>query len=440
MASLEEIVSLAKRRGFIFSSSEIYGGLSSLYDYGHFGVLLKNNIKNLWWKDMVLRRTDVLGLDTAVIYHPKVWEASGHISSFSDPLIECKSCHQRFRSDHLFEGKYGEVKTSDGKPLCPLCKGELTAEKKFNLMFKTHIGPAEDTSSVVYLRPETAQGIFINFKQVLSSSGKKLPFGIAQIGKAFRNEITPGNFTFRMREFEQMELEYFVKPGEDEKWHEYWLQKRMDWYKKYGISADMLKLRKHTAHELSHYSKATYDIEYKFPWGWGELEGIANRTDFDLKQHQKFSGRDLTYFDEETKKTLIPYVIEPSAGADRATLAFLIDAYQTDGKRTVLNFHPQIAPVKTAVFPLVSNKEDLVAKARKVYELLAPNLVTIFDDRGNIGKRYFSQDEIGTPWCVTIDYDTIKNETVTVRERETKQQTRFKIEELLTYFNQKLAD
>lgn len=438
MGLMEKIVSLCKRRGFIFPSSEIYGGIGSVYDYGHYGVLLKNNVKQLWWQANVLKREEVVGLDSAVILHPRVWQASGHVSSFTDPLVECKECHQRYRADYLFEGKYGDIKTIDGRPRCPACGGELTEEKKFNLMFKTYIGAVENTASAAYLRPETAQGIFVNFKTIMITNSQKIPFGIAQIGKAFRNEITPGNFTFRTREFEQMEIEFFVEPGTDEKWHKYWLDERIKWYQKLGIKKDNLRLRQHTKKELSHYSKDTYDVEYQFPWGWGELEGIANRTDFDLKEHQKYSGRDLTYFDETTKKTYIPYVIEPSAGADRATLAFLIDSYYEDGKRIVLQLHPQLAPIKVAIFPLVANKPDLIRVAKKIYEMLRTQLVVAFDDRGNIGKRYYAQDEIGTPWCVTIDYDTLKDNTVTVRDRDTTKQERVKAEALIAYFNEKL--
>lgn len=438
MDIFEKVVSLCKRRGFIYPGSEIYGGLSSIYDYGHYGILLKNNVKQAWWGENVLGKDNILGVDAAILMHPRVWEASGHVSSFTDPLVECKSCHQRFRADHLFEGKFGEIKTIDGKPRCPVCQGELTQERKFNLMFKTHIGPVEDSASVVYLRPETAQGIFVNYKSILSSYGKKLPFGIAQIGKAFRNEITPGNFTYRMREFEQMEIEFFCAPGTDEKWHKYWLDERINWYKKYGIKNDSLRLREHTKEELSHYSKATFDVEYKYPWGWGELEGIANRTDYDLTQHQKFSGRDLKYFDETTKKSFIPFVIEPSAGADRATLAFLLNAYFEEGKRVVLKLHPSLSPVKVAVFPLVSNKEEIVKKARSVYENLKTSFSSVWDDRGNIGKRYFAQDEIGTPWCITVDYDTLKDDTVTVRDRDTTKQERVKIDKLIPIFEERL--
>lgn len=438
MDLMEKIVSLCKRRGFIFPGSEIYGGLSSIYDYGHYGVLLKNNVKRLWWEENVLKKDNIIGLDSAVILHPKVWEASGHVSSFTDPLVECKSCHQRFRADHLYEGKFGEVKTVDGKPRCPSCGGELTEERKFNLLFKSHIGPVENTSSAIYLRPETAQGIFVDFKILQTTYAKKIPFGIAQIGKAFRNEITPGNFIFRMREFEQMEIEFFVTPGTDDTWHKYWLEERVNWYVNLGIKKDHLRLRQHEKQELSHYSKATFDIEYSFPWGWGELEGIANRTDFDLSQHQKYSSRDLTYFDEKKKKTYVPYVIEPSAGADRATLAFLLDAYFEDNKRVVLKLHPKLTPNQVAVFPLVANKKEIVSKARSIYERLSSTFVTAWDDRGNIGKRYYAQDEIGTPWCVTIDYDSLKDNTVTVRDRDTTKQVRVKIEQLSSYFSDKL--
>lgn len=439
MELMEKIVSLCKRRGFIFLSSEIYGGLSSIYDYGHYGVLLKNNVKNLWWEDCVLKKDNIIGLDSAVILHPKVWVASGHVSSFTDPLVECKKCHHRFRTDHLSEGKYGEYRQDRGRPLCPDCGGTLTEEKLFNLMFKTYIGSVDDSTLQVYLRPETAQGIFINFKTMLSAYNKKIPFGIAQIGKAFRNEVTPGNFTFRMREFEQMEIEFFVEPGTDDSWFKIWLDERMSWYKKYGMNANNLRLRKHESNELSHYSKKTFDIEYKFPWGWGELEGIANRTDFDLKTHQQHSGKDLNYFDEAKKTNYIPYVIEPSAGADRAALAFLVDAYYEDEKRVILKLHPKLAPIKIAVFPLVANKTELVKEAKKIYQKLKTNLVTVFDERGNIGKRYYAQDEIGTPWCVTIDYDTLKDDTVTVRDRDTTKQFRIKKEKLADYFNKILS-
>lgn len=438
MELIDKIVSLCKRRGIIFPGSEIYGGLASTYDYGHYGVLLKNNVKKAWWRDNVLLNDLIVGLDASILMQPKVWEASGHVSSFTDPLVECKSCNQRMRTDFLWEGKYGEIKTIDGKARCPFCNGELTEEKKFNLMFKTYVGPVENSASLAYFRPETAQGIFVNFKTTQATLGIKIPFGIAQVGKAFRNEITPGNFTYRTREFEQMEIEFFVRPGTDEKWHKYWLDQRLKWYRKYGISSKHLRLRKHTKEELSHYSKATFDVEYLFPWGWGELEGIANRTDFDLNQHQKYSGKDLSYYDEEKKKSYIPYVIEPSAGADRATLAFIIEAYHEDGKRVVLKLHPQLSPYKVAVFPLLANQPKLIDKARNIYENLKSHLTVAWDDRGNIGKRYFSQDEIGTPWCVTVDYDTLEDDTVTVRDRDTTKQERVRVSKLIEYFQKRL--
>lgn len=437
--TMEKIVSLCKRRGIIFPGSNIYGGLAATYDYGHYGVMLKNNVKKNWWHDNVLINENIVGLDSAILMHPKVWQASGHVSSFTDPLIECKSCHQRFRSDHLFEGKYGEVKTTDGKPCCPLCFGELTEERKFNLMFKTYVGPVEDQSSVAYFRPETAQGIFVNFKIIQQAMALKLPFGIAQIGKAFRNEITPGHFTFRTREFEQMEIEFFVKPTEDDKWLKFWLKERFNWYIKYGISKKHLRLRKHTQEELSHYSKETYDVEYLYPWGWGELEGIANRTDFDLREHQQFSAQDLSYYDEDEEKSFIPYVIEPSAGADRAALAFLCEAYFEDKDRVLLKLHPQLSPVKIAVFPLLANKKNLVDKARKIYKAIKAYFVVSWDDRGNIGKRYYAQDEIGTPWCVTVDFQTLEDDTVTVRDRDTTKQERIPVAKLKNYFQNKLT-
>lgn len=435
MDKMEKIVALCKRRGIIFPGSEIYGGLGSTYDYGHWGVLMKNNLKQLWWKDNVINRKDMIGLDAAVLMHSRVWEASGHITSFSDPLVECKSCHQRFRSDHLNDGKYGKTEIKNGKRSCPLCGGELTGEKKFNLMFKSHIGPVEEIASVVYLRPETAQGIFVDYKTMISSYGKKLPFGIAQIGKAFRNEITPGNFTFRMREFEQMEIEFFTNPESSGKWFRYWIDTRLAWYKNYGIKDKSLRLREHTKEELSHYSKGTFDIEFQFPWGWGELEGIANRGDYDLSQHEKYSGKDMHYFDEVHSKKFIPCVIEPSAGADRALLAFITDAYHEDNDRVVLRLHPKIAPVNIAVFPLLKNKPELVSSAKKVYDLLNKYYYTVWDERGNIGKRYYAQDEIGTPFCVTVDFDTLKNDTVTVRDRDSAKQIRKKIADLKEYFD-----
>ncbi len=362
---IEKVIALCKRRGFVFPSSEIYGGLANTWDFGPLGVELKNNIKKYWWKKIVQERDDVVGLDSAAILNPKTWEASGHLSSFSDPLVECKKCHTRFRFDYLKEGKYGEVDLTDGYPHCPLCQGELTEEKKFNLMFKTYFGPAEETANIVYLRPETAQGIFLNFKNVLNTTRKKIPFGIAQIGKAFRNEITPSNFIFRTREFEQMELEYFVHPKEDKKWFNYWTKERLNWYLSLGIKKENLRLREHQKNELAHYAKQAVDIEYNFPFGWAELEGIANRADFDLRNHQKYSKKDLTYLDDVTKERYFPFVIEPSAGVERTMLSILLDAYFEDKERIVLKLDPKISPFKVAVFPLVSNRKELVDLAKK---------------------------------------------------------------------------
>ncbi|MDX6617020.1 MAG: glycyl-tRNA synthetase [Solirubrobacterales bacterium] len=428
--TLEEVVALCKRRGFIFPSSEIYGGLGSTYDYGHYGVLLRNNLKNEWWRAMVYDRDDIVAIDSAILQNPKVWEASGHLAGFSDPLIECKTCGKRYRADQIDEAQCGEKpskKPGDG-PNCDL--GEA---RQFNLMFETHVGPVADEGSVAYLRPETAQGIFINFKNVLQFARKKPPFGIAQIGKSFRNEITTGNFIFRTREFEQMEMEFFVPPAEAPKWHEYWLEQRMSWYTDLGIRPDNLHLRPHDDDELSHYSSATSDIEYRFPMGFSELEGIANRGDFDLKAHAAASGEKLEYFDQETKERYVPHVIEPAAGVDRAMLAFLVDAYgseEVEGReRTVLHLHPKLAPVKVAVLPLVS-KEGMAEKARDVYEAVRKKVPAEFDEGGSIGKRYRRQDEIGTPWGVTVDGQTMEDDSVTLRDRDTLEQTRVPIEGL----------
>lgn len=425
---MEKIVSLCKRRGYIFPGSEIYGGLGGFWDFGPLGVELKNNIKRLWWKKIVQERNDVFGLDSTIIHAPKVWEASGHAVSFTDPLRECKSCHLRFRADKLTADK------------CPECGGELTDVKQFNLMFKTTVGPIEEGGQASYLRPETAQGIFINFDNILQTMHPKIPFGIAQIGKGFRNEITTGDFIFRDREFEMMELEYFVKPGEDEQRFDYWKEERMNWHKSLGLKPENLHFYEHPKESLSHYSKRTVDVEYKYPFGWSELEGIANRTDFDLKNHGKFSGKELNYFDEETKEKYIPYVIEPSVGVERIVLALLVDSYREEqdreGIRVVLSLKPQVAPVKVAVFPLVSNKPPLVKKAKNVYDGLRGKIdgLVTWNDIGNIGKRYRRQDEIGTPWCVTVDYQTLDDETVTVRDRDTMKQERIKIKELHNYF------
>ena len=428
-ADMDKMLSLSKRRGFMFQSSEIYGGLGSTYDYGPLGVELKRNVKEAWWTSVVTERDDVVGLDSAILMHPKIWEASGHVENFSDPLVECKSCNRRYREDQLESTK------------CPECNGEFGDPRRFNLMFRTFMGPVEDTSHELFLRPETAQGIFVNFSNVLNSSRKKLPFGIAQIGKAFRNEITPGNFTFRTREFEQMEVEFFVKPGDDEEWLNDWVTTRFQWYVKYGIREENLRLRRHDGDELAHYAKDTYDIEYRFPWGWGELEGIADRTDFDLGRHSNASGTDLTYFDEESKERYIPYVIEPSGGVDRATLAFWLDAYDEepdgDGSRTVLHFHRHLAPISIAVLPL-SRNERLTPTARHVYDTIRRTFSTQYDDAQSIGRRYRRQDEIGTPYCITVDFDSLDDHSVTIRERDSMHQDRVEIANLVNIMRDRL--
>ncbi len=427
---MEKIVSLCRRRGFIFPSSEIYGGLSSCWDYGPLGVELKRNIKEAWWQAVVRERDDMIGLDASILMHPQVWAASGHLEGFSDPLADCKSCHQRWRADDL---------KGDN---CPNCGGELTEPRQFNLMFKTFMGPVEDDASTVYLRPETAQGIFVNFQNVLNTTRKRLPFGIAQTGKAFRNEITTGNFIFRSREFEQMEIEYFVKPGTDQKWFDYWLEERFNWYLKLGMKKENLKLRQHTHKELAHYAKDCYDIDFLFPMGWAELEGVANRTDFDLKQHANSSGKNLEYFDDETKEHYIPYVIEPSAGVDRSALAFLCDAYaeerDKDEIRVLLHLHPALAPIKVAVLPL-SRKENLASVAKEIYSELRQCWMMQYDDAQSIGRRYRRQDEIGTPLCVTIDFQSLEDEQATIRERDSMNQIRVPIKELKTTLQAKLA-
>ena len=433
--TLDTIVNLSKRRGIVFQSGEIYGGLRSGWDYGPIGVEMKENIKRAWWRSMVQLRDDVVGLDSSVILNPKVWEASGHVEVFTDPLVECLNCHHRFREDHI------------GKS-CPDCGGkDFTDPRNFNLMFKSHIGPIEDDTSAVWLRPETAQGIFVNFMQVASSSRKKIPFGIAQQGKAFRNEITPGNFIYRTREFEQMEMEYFIKPGTHEEFLEYWINERFEWYVNLGMRKERMRLREHDADELSHYSTRTVDIEYEFPWEWGELEGIAHRGDYDLTQHAKHSGQDLSYFDAETQERYVPHVIEPAAGATRSLLAFLIDAYTEEEaptasgkteKRVVLKLHRQLAAYKAAVLPL-SRHEDLVPIAKKVADTLRYSMKIDYDDAGSIGKRYRRQDEIGTPFAVTVDFDSITDHAVTVRERDTMSQERIPIDALEKYLTEKVA-
>ena len=451
-ADMDKVLSLSKRRGFLFQSSEIYGGLNATWDYGPVGVELKRNTKDAWWRSVVQARDDMVGLDAAILMHPQVWVTSGHVGSFSDPLVECKSCHLRFRADDLVAPS---ASSGQEPSRCQSCGGELTDPRSFNLMFKTFMGAVEDTASEVYMRPETAQGIFVNFANVLMASRRKLPFGIAQIGKAFRNEITPGNSTFRTREFEQMEIEYFVKPGTDQDWLRTWVQERLDWYVRYGIRRENLRLRRHDGDELAHYAKDCYDIEYLFPWGWAELEGIANRTDYDLKHHGEATGEDLSYFDEETKERYYPYVIEPSGGVDRAALAFLLDAYDEEpdpstgsgpatgsgstkqDTRVVLKFHRDIAPIKVAVLPL-SRNEKLAPTARQVHALLRPHFATTYDDAQSIGRRYRRQDEIGTPYCVTVDFQTLEDRRVTIRERDTMTQMRVPVAHLAAALKDKL--
>lgn len=432
---LEKIVSLAKRRGFIFPGSEIYGGLANSWDYGPLGVELKNNIKRLWWKMFVHERDDMVGIDAALIMNPKVWEASGHFKNFNDPLVECKKCHERFRSDNL-----------EKQDTCPNCgaKNSFTEPANFNLMLKTFLGPAEETANIVYFRPETAQAMFVNFKNVLQTTRRKLPFGIAQIGKAFRNEITPGNFIFRTREFEQMEIEYFIAPPKTDKdWQlhfDYWLDQMKEWLRALGINEKHLHYIDIPDGERAHYSKRTVDIEYDYPFGQKELYGLAYRTDFDLKNHASTSGEDLTYTDPETGEKYLPHVIEPTWGVDRSVLATLLEAYSEEKDRVVLKLPLKLAPYKAAIFPLLANKPALAEKAREIYHNLKQNNLTVaWDDRGNIGKRYYSQDEIGTPFCVTIDFQTLEDNTVTVRDRDTMKQERIAIAELTSYIHNKLT-
>ncbi len=429
---MEKLVNLCKRRGIIFPSSDIYGGLSSTWDYGPLGVELKRNVKEAWWREMVQRRLDVLGLDAAILMHPRTWEASGHLQSFTDPLVDCKSCKQRFRADHLDSNR------------CPECGGELTEARQFNLMLKTFMGPVEDTASTIYLRPETAQGIFVNFPNIVDTQRVKLPFGVAQIGKSFRNEITPGNFIFRTREFEQMEMEFFIKPDPEEeaKWFEYWLTERFGWYVKFGINADHLRLRPHEKDELSHYSRGTTDIEFLYPFGWGELEGVAKRGSYDLDRHAEFSGKDLTYFEEETRSRFRPWVIEPAAGVDRALLAFLLDSYDEDvvenEERIVLRLDPRLAPIKAAVFPLL-RKGGQPEKAQEVLRMLQRQFVVAYDQAGSIGRRYRRQDEVGTPFGITIDHQTMEDNTVTLRDRDSTVQDRIAINELARVLEERIG-
>jgi len=427
---MDKMVSLCRRRGFIFQSSEIYGGLSGCWDYGPLGVELKRNIKEVWWQSTVHQRADVVGLDTSILMHPDVWRASGHVSGFSDPLVECKQCHLRWREDLLEDNR------------CPSCGGELMEARQFNLMFKSSIGPVEDDGATIYLRPETAQGMFVNFDNVTKTTRKRLPFGIAQIGKSFRNEITTGNFIFRSREFEQMEMEFFVKPGTDDEWFDYWVQERHKWYVDLGISPENLRLRPHDTDELAHYAKCCSDIEYLFPMGWSELEGVANRTDFDLKQHSEHSGKSLEYHDDATGEHYLPFTIEPAAGVDRAALAFLLDAYteepDKDETRVLLRLHPKLAPVKVAILPL-SRKENLDTFAKDVYADLRKHVIAQYDDTQSIGRRYRRQDEIGTPFCVTVDFDSLEDKRVTIRERNTMGQIRVPVEGLSAVLAAKLA-
>jgi len=489
---METLVSLCKRRGIIFPGSDLYSGLGGTFDYGPIGVELKNNVKKAWWRSVVYERDDIEGLDAAILMHQRTWLASGHVEGFTDPLVDCKVCKKRFRADQIEEKDFHKfrvliqkeegdwedtgniiyaeskktAKTSiqsipsississiknlrieqiEGEPFhgkrCPECGGELTEPRQFNLMFKTFIGPVEDDAALVYLRPETAQGIFVNFTNIMDTMRRKIPFGIAQIGKSFRNEITPRNFIFRTREFEQMEIEFFCKPGTDEEWYEYWVNERFNWYIRFGIRKENLRTRPHEKQELAHYARACKDIEYNFPIGWSELEGIANRTDYDLSQHQKFSGKDLTYFDEETRTRYIPYVIEPSGGVDRAALAFLTDAYREetvrDRRRVVLALHPFLAPVKAAVFPLLTNRPELVAIAKKLTADLKREFYTVYDDTAAIGKLYRRQDEIGTPFCMTVDVETLSDQAVTIRERDTMEQERIALDKVADRLHEK---
>ena len=446
---MDNIVALSKRRGFVFPASEIYGGIANTYDYGHYGVLLKNNVIAEWWKAMIQERDDVVALDSAIIQHPRTWEASGHLEGFTDPLVDCRACQQRFRADHLAEEKAGtgnnpEIRCGHAPSKLP---GEhkdcdLTEAREFNLMFETTIGPVKDAGSTVFLRPETAQGIFLNFKNTLQYARRKPPFGIAQVGKSFRNEITPGNFVFRTLEFEQMEMEFFVPPDEAERWHQHWMEARMAWYEGLGLDPEKLRLRPHGADELSHYSSATSDIEYLYPIGWSELEGIANRGDFDLTQHARFSGDKLEYVDTATGERYVPHVIEPAGGVGRAVLALMCDAYREEEiegrQRVVLGLHPKVAPVKVAVLPLV-NRDGMPELARRLYEELRARMPAEYDAGGSIGKRYRRQDEIGTPWGVTVDGQTIQDDTVTLRDRDSLEQVRLPLGELGDELARRLA-
>lgn len=445
--TVEKIVSLSKRRGFIFQSSEIYGGLNGCYDYGPLGVELLKNVKEAWWKEMTFRE-NIEGLDSSILMHPRVWEASGHVENFTDPMVDCKECKARFRADQLEDVECGNKGNKGRKAIKCFEEGKFTEARQFNLMFKTFIGPLEDTNAVVYLRPETAQGIYVNFLNVKESSRQKLPFGIAQIGKAFRNEINTKNFLFRTREFEQMEMQFFINPKEDEKWFEYWKEQRINWFVKYGMKKEKMKIYEHE--KLAHYAKAAVDIEYEFPFGWGEIEGIHNRTDFDLKRHNEFSGKKLEYFDDSTKERYIPYVIETSAGASRSFFAFLVNAYDeeevvkenSDGTkssetRVVLHLHPELAPIKAAIFPLV-NRDGMPEISHKITEDLRKHFKVFYDDSGAVGRRYRRQDECGTPFCITVDSETLENGSVTIRERDSMKQERISKDNLVPFFKEKI--
>ena len=423
---MEKIVSLCKRRGLIFQSSEIYGGLNSCWDYGPLGIELKNAIRNVWWKEMTQLHPEIVGIDASILMHPRVWEASGHVEGFTDPMVDCKDCKLRFREDDMPDENRESSK-------CPSCGGQLTEPRNFNLMFKTFMGPVEESAAAIYLRPETAQGIYVNYLTVMNASRLKPPFGIAQTGKAFRNEITPGNFIFRTREFEQMEMQYFVHPGEADEVFETWMNKRMDYYYRLGIKQDKLRFYEHPQNKLAHYAKRAVDIEYEFPWGWGELEGVHNRTDFDLRRHQEYSGKDLTYFDEQSRERYLPYIIETASGLNRTLLVTLLDGYEEEQlekeTRTVLKFSPHIAPMQVGIFPLVK-KGGLPEIAKQIEADLRPYYRVFFDQKGAIGRRYRRQDEVGTPFCITVDFDSLVDETVTLRERDSLAQDRYKISEL----------
>ncbi len=450
VASLETIVSLSKRRGFIFPSSEIYGGINAVWDYGPLGVELKNNVKRAWWRAMVQERDDIVGLDAGILMAPQVWVTSGHVGSFSDPLVECASCRRRFRLDEL-PGTERLTQTEIKDPAivdrlglaCPVDGGKLSAPRRFNLMFKTYMGPLEDEGAIVYLRPETAQGSYVNFKNVRESMRRKIPFGIAQIGKSFRNEISPGNFVFRMREFEQMEMQYFVRPGEGaSEAFEQWLPKRMAWYKAYGVTPERLRLREHAADELAHYARKAIDVEYRFPFGWKELEGIHNRGEWDLGSHSRASGESLEYFDQATGEHFIPWVVETAAGADRAAFTFLIDAYREEEvrgeKRVVLGLHPDLAPYKVAVLPLLKKRGEIVELCHRIKDDLKRQTMAVYDDTAAIGKLYRRQDEIGTPWCVTVDVDSLEDGNVTVRDRDAMTQERISADQVTRYITDRL--